>query len=279
MVGGNEETRETIGKRIERLRKEKGVKQQEMADALFVDRVTVSQWENGARDIKTGNMVSIAEYFGVSCDYLLGRTRTTAPDDFIQAVCQRFGLGEQELLNLERMTLLARLYEKHQRLTDGIAEHELTLIDKRKDNPPEEFFMGVLDEQDKLKLERAALETEMLELIEPGEGYFYLPRWHAPIRCQEAWQRLHAISVLLTLEQGEKALNEMGEYLYMSEITDGIIRTSNDTFQRLISGEDLGKIKLFKMQECLVKMRVYLLHNTGNKKGGADNGEHNKAAE
>ncbi|MCL2638594.1 MAG: helix-turn-helix domain-containing protein, partial [Oscillospiraceae bacterium] len=59
------------------------------------DRVTISQWENGSRDIKTGNMVALAEYFGVSCDFLLGRTRTTAPDDFMQETVARFGLNEQ----------------------------------------------------------------------------------------------------------------------------------------------------------------------------------------
>jgi transcriptional regulator with XRE-family HTH domain len=104
MVISNETSREEIGKRIERFRAEKGLTQQQVADALYVDRVTISQWENGSRDIKTGNMVSLAEYFGVSCDYLLGRTRTTAPDDFIQEAVQRFGLNETALAVLADMS-------------------------------------------------------------------------------------------------------------------------------------------------------------------------------
>jgi transcriptional regulator with XRE-family HTH domain len=71
--------------------------QQQVADALYVDRVTISQWENGSRDIKTGNMVSLAEYFDVSCDFLLGRTRATAADDFMQEAVKRFGLNEKVL--------------------------------------------------------------------------------------------------------------------------------------------------------------------------------------
>ena len=97
MITGNE----TIGERIARLRTEKGATQIEMAAALYVDRVTVSQWENGARDIKTRNTVSLAEYFGVSCDYLLGRSRIAAPDDFIQTACNRLGLQESVIETLE----------------------------------------------------------------------------------------------------------------------------------------------------------------------------------
>jgi transcriptional regulator with XRE-family HTH domain len=96
-------TRNEIGSRIEELRNQKGVTQQEVANALFVDRVTVSQWEKGTRDIKTGNMVSVAEYFGVSCDYLLGRSRAATPDDFMQEIVTRYGLTEATLQFLERL--------------------------------------------------------------------------------------------------------------------------------------------------------------------------------
>lgn len=99
VIGGNRE----IGERIEALRNAKNVTQQEMANALYVDRVTVSQWEAGNRDIKTANMVSIAKYFNVSCDYLLGCSRAAAPDDFIQSVVSRYGLTEQTLDILERL--------------------------------------------------------------------------------------------------------------------------------------------------------------------------------
>ena len=103
----------SIGHRIEFLRTKKGVTQQEMADALHVDRVTVSQWELDKRDIKTGNMVSIAEYFNVSCDYLLGRSRAAAPDDFIQEVVTRYGLNEQEFEELSAALNLSTYYEQH----------------------------------------------------------------------------------------------------------------------------------------------------------------------
>lgn len=61
-----------IGLRIKRLREEKGLTQQDMADALNVKRQTVAQWENGERDLKTGYIIDLAEYLNVSSDYLLG---------------------------------------------------------------------------------------------------------------------------------------------------------------------------------------------------------------
>jgi len=111
-LGNDNVTSESIGERIARLRTEKGATQQEMAAALYVDRVTVSQWETGQRDIKTGNMVALALYLDVSCDHLLGRTRTAAPDDFIQEVVSRYGLTEHALKELGATVKLASYLEQ-----------------------------------------------------------------------------------------------------------------------------------------------------------------------
>ena len=43
-----------------------------MAQALNVKQQTVAQWENQERDLKTGAIISLAKYFNVSTDYLLG---------------------------------------------------------------------------------------------------------------------------------------------------------------------------------------------------------------
>jgi transcriptional regulator with XRE-family HTH domain len=99
MSKGNKIT-ESIGDRICRLRTDKNVTQQEVATALYVDRVTVSQWEQGTRDIKSGSIIDIAEYFGVSTDYLLGLTNIQNPDIKTREVSDRFGLGETALNSL-----------------------------------------------------------------------------------------------------------------------------------------------------------------------------------
>lgn len=62
----------TIGKRIAELRKEKGVRQEDLAQRAGVTAQAVSKWENGGVP-DTELLPVIAEYFGVSIDGLFGR--------------------------------------------------------------------------------------------------------------------------------------------------------------------------------------------------------------
>lgn len=64
----------SIGSRICELRTSKGLSQAELAKKLYVKRETIAQWEADARDIKTNHTVALADFFNVTCDYILGRT-------------------------------------------------------------------------------------------------------------------------------------------------------------------------------------------------------------
>ena len=66
---------EDIGKRIKHYRTSKGMEQNELAKKLRVKRELVSMWENGKRDIKTSNIVMLANIFEISCDELLTGTK------------------------------------------------------------------------------------------------------------------------------------------------------------------------------------------------------------
>lgn len=57
---------------IKQLRKEKKLKQWEIAELFNVDRTTVGKWETGNNKPNADMLVLIADYFGVSTDYLLG---------------------------------------------------------------------------------------------------------------------------------------------------------------------------------------------------------------
>jgi len=54
------------------------------------------------------NLKTIAEYFNVSCDYLLGRSRAAPPDDFIQEAVRRYRLPVEALNALEILLSGAR---------------------------------------------------------------------------------------------------------------------------------------------------------------------------
>lgn len=56
------------------LRKEKKISQRNAAIALDVSQALLSHYENGLREPGLGFVIRAAEYYGVSCDYLLGRS-------------------------------------------------------------------------------------------------------------------------------------------------------------------------------------------------------------
>ena len=58
--------------RIRELRKKSRLSQQALADQIGVFRNTISNWETGYSQISLENAKQVAEYFGVTIDYLLG---------------------------------------------------------------------------------------------------------------------------------------------------------------------------------------------------------------
>lgn len=59
--------------RLKELREKAGYSQQGFANAIGVKQSTVGNWEAGAREPKFEVMERLADFFGVSVDYLLGR--------------------------------------------------------------------------------------------------------------------------------------------------------------------------------------------------------------
>ena len=60
--------------RLKELRKEKGISQLKLAMELNTNQNTISRHETGEREPGINELISIADYFNVSVDYLLGRT-------------------------------------------------------------------------------------------------------------------------------------------------------------------------------------------------------------
>ena len=64
--------KEVFAERLKELRIESGLGQEKLADDLEVSHGTISLWENRLREPKLSNLIRIAQYFGVSIDYLAG---------------------------------------------------------------------------------------------------------------------------------------------------------------------------------------------------------------
>lgn len=90
-MGGSNE----IGARIKELREKHGMTQTELAEKLFTSRETVNMWERGARDIKAGMIVAIAEALKTTCDYLLRGVETSNI-----GICEDLGLSNEVVASI-----------------------------------------------------------------------------------------------------------------------------------------------------------------------------------
>ena len=63
---------ENISKRIYELRKEKGISQKALAMEIGATQKAIDFWEKGINEPKACYIISLANYFHVSADYLLG---------------------------------------------------------------------------------------------------------------------------------------------------------------------------------------------------------------
>lgn len=63
----------TIADRLKDLRSQKGVNQDMAAEACNMSRIALARYETGTRVPRAENAARLADYYGVSVDYLLGR--------------------------------------------------------------------------------------------------------------------------------------------------------------------------------------------------------------
>ena len=74
-------SRDTFGSRLKDLRLQRGLSQQQLADALDFSVTLVSAYENSYRTPSIHNLLSLADFFCVSTDYLLCRKETDPQKD------------------------------------------------------------------------------------------------------------------------------------------------------------------------------------------------------
>lgn len=65
---------EILGKRLLFLRKEKNLRQSDVAQGVGIGIFTYQRYEYGEREPQASVLKALADFFDVSADYLLGRT-------------------------------------------------------------------------------------------------------------------------------------------------------------------------------------------------------------
>lgn len=68
------DTLKILGERLWLLRKEKKLRQADVAELIDVTQAHYQRVEKGKVNISSLTLCALADYFGVSADYLLGRT-------------------------------------------------------------------------------------------------------------------------------------------------------------------------------------------------------------
>lgn len=62
---------EKTGERIRKLRKQRGITQQRLANDLQMHEKSISKAERGVSSLSIDHLIDLAEYFSVSVDYLV----------------------------------------------------------------------------------------------------------------------------------------------------------------------------------------------------------------
>lgn len=84
-----------FGEILMQLRQERHLSQAELGNVIFVSGGTISNYEKGVHYPDVEKLVALAEYFGVSIDYLLGRSRSRlSPDVFDQTLHEETTVGD-----------------------------------------------------------------------------------------------------------------------------------------------------------------------------------------
>lgn len=65
--------------RLRDLREDKDMNQTEVAQLLFTSQTVYSRYERGFRSIPVEHLLILADLYGVSTDYILGRTNRKEP--------------------------------------------------------------------------------------------------------------------------------------------------------------------------------------------------------
>ncbi len=76
----------TIGQRIRECRKNKGMTQETLAEVLFTNKSTISEYENDKIDIKISVLREIARALDTPVSYLVASQETDIEDEMIQMV-------------------------------------------------------------------------------------------------------------------------------------------------------------------------------------------------
>lgn len=96
-----------LGARIRALRKERGLSQEALAQALEVSRQAVTKWEDGSSLPSTANLFALSGFFGVPLAELTGTPEVASPAPPAAGVSEKERRTRTKILTIGACVLLA----------------------------------------------------------------------------------------------------------------------------------------------------------------------------
>lgn len=99
-MSSKEKDKSSFAKRLSSLRKEKGLSQYKLADAIGYSRGLIGNYEQGSRQPDYDTLINLANFFNVTVDYIIGNSELKNCDS-----CNRdifLEEDEKELLEIYR---------------------------------------------------------------------------------------------------------------------------------------------------------------------------------
>lgn len=96
-----------LGARIRTLRKERGLSQEALAQALEVSRQAVTKWEDGSSLPSTANLFALSGFFGVPLAELTGTPECAASPSSASAMSEKAHVKRAKALRISAWVLLA----------------------------------------------------------------------------------------------------------------------------------------------------------------------------
>ena len=128
-----------LGLKIKELREQMGLSQQKLATELNISRPSITKYERNEREPSFAVLLKISDFFGVSSDYLLGRTEESNENTY------RYNEGVKRLEKIRATSFLVgnEEFDKEQEsAVNGLLASYLSVIEPEKPNSLDYIYLA-----------------------------------------------------------------------------------------------------------------------------------------
>ena len=122
--------------RLKELRALRGLSLRQLEEATGIDNSALSSIENGRRKMGLNIATILADYFGVSIDFMLGRTVSSMVDEFMTNLLKVYkpheGLPDEDARTAALAFIMKSIYEMNDSLLEE-AKNYIAYLNAKKD--------------------------------------------------------------------------------------------------------------------------------------------------